>query len=183
MYENTKKDILKEFTLIQLSFCSQAMQVYTNAYKCLITPDKDHVFPLENKLEQMSKDLYKPNFIEDLTSHLDQSSSQGSTIPVSGSRQKRLDTSFLSSSRSKSTNNTSDLYKHSQNFNNSNNSSLSKQIKNSTLLDDTYLFEKENDGAESNEDSADSISQSTTDEDYLKREKEKFLFFYNETEL
>ncbi|CAF0961006.1 unnamed protein product [Brachionus calyciflorus] len=70
----TFNDIFKEYTLIQLSFCSNATRVYTNAYNCLSTNNK----PTELNITEMTKSLYQHNFESAL---IDSTNKQNQTIP------------------------------------------------------------------------------------------------------
>ena len=64
---------MKKFTLSQINFHSQAVQLYTNAYQCLINTHVQH--DLKRDINKIGKNLYSSNLevdLEGLISHLNQ---------------------------------------------------------------------------------------------------------------
>ena len=64
---------MKKFTLSQINFHSQAVQLYTNAYQCLINTHVQH--DLKRDINKIGKNLYSSNLevdLEGLINHLNQ---------------------------------------------------------------------------------------------------------------
>lgn len=61
---DSMQDILRKFTLSQINFHNQAMQLYKNAYECLINQDRS--YDVKNHICEIGKNLYAANLEDDI---------------------------------------------------------------------------------------------------------------------
>lgn len=158
--------------IIQLSFCSQASQVYTNGYKSL-SSNGDEVF--DKSLAEMTKGLYQHNFestLVDVTNKFDQLNASAKTNSPKNSRIA----SDLSSASSLSFSTNSEIAKKSKEI---------KAIKSSnSIFGMIRLTDEDSDEALFNENSTENSSE---EEDSYETKKRKarleFLQSLTETEV
>ncbi|RMZ99113.1 FAM92B [Brachionus plicatilis] len=143
----TFNNIFKDYVLIQLSFCTQTTQVYSNGYKSL-SSNEDEVF--DKSLAEMTKGLYQHNFesaLMNITNKFDQlNSSEKSNSPKSFKIISNLSSASLISFST-------------------NSESVTKKKEPKTVTSSNSLFEmvklndEENDGALLNENSTEDSSE------------------------